>query len=97
MATEVCLLSKVDTTVVTTNSTLRTVGSDNAKKNSTTNITTKATASRVTPSLKRATKFGEDTKATNMKNYEGVTRTNDLKGVGSTTQVAQIPAGQVQV
>ena len=47
----------------------------------------------------RATKFGEDMMATNVKNYEGVTMTNDLKGVGSnlTTQGAQLPAGQAQV
>ena len=44
----------MDTTVVTTNSTLGIVDSDNAKKNHTTNITTKATVSRVTPGLKRA-------------------------------------------
>ena len=53
MAMEVCLPSKVNTAVVMTNSTLRIVGSDNAKKNSTTNTTTKATANRGTPSLKR--------------------------------------------
>ena len=54
MATEVCSQTEMDTTSVTTNSTLRIVDTDNAKENSTTNITTKATVSRVTPSLKRA-------------------------------------------
>jgi len=60
MAMEVCLPSKVDTAVVMTNSTLRIVGSDTAKKNR------------------------ENVETTIVKNYEGVTMTNDLKDVDST-------------
>ena len=37
--------------------------------------------------------------ATNVKNYEGVTTTNNLKGVdvNQTTHGAQLPAGKAQV
>ena len=57
---EVCLPSKVDTAVVMTDSTLRIVGSDTAKKNR------------------------ENVEITIVKNYEGVTMTNDLKDVDPT-------------
>ena len=61
-----------------TNSNVRIADLDYSVKNITTNITTKATAYRGTPST-RATKFGEEVETTNVRNDEGVATANDMK------------------
>ncbi len=61
-----------------TNSNVRIAGSNYPVKNITTNITTKATAYRGTPST-RATKFGEVVETTNMRDDEGVATDNNMK------------------